>query len=210
MVKQVKILLAIAIALGLILSQTAPTFAASTSNNNKTTKTTPVYVTAQGGLNIRAKANKNSKKITAVSYGTKLHSIGKTKNNKWHKIKYKGKIRYVHSAYVNKKKPKKKNKNNNITSKAKYSASAFRRAGVIHWGGYRWTWYSQRVLPGGGLKIPGRHVDGNGYVCDGSGYICIASGRLSKGTIISTPLGKSAKVYDYCGTSGTIDVYVNW
>ena len=93
---------------------------------------------------------------------------------------------------------------------AAYSGSSFRTCGVIWYNGYKWTWYSQRILPGGGLDIPGRHVDESGYVCDGEGYICIASCDLAKGTVIDSPLGKPAKVYDYCPTSGTIDTYTNW
>lgn len=93
---------------------------------------------------------------------------------------------------------------------AKYSASQFRKAGVLHWGGWRWTWYSERVLPGNGLRIPGRHTDDNGYVCDENNYICLASSTLKHGSIIDTPLGKQGKIYDSGCASDTIDVYVNW
>lgn len=91
-----------------------------------------------------------------------------------------------------------------------YTARQFKSRGVVRWNGYRWTWYSQRVLPGKGLKIPGRNVDSNGYVCDGDGYICLASKNLAKGTKVTTPFGKQGKVYDRCGIYGTLDVYVNW
>lgn len=94
--------------------------------------------------------------------------------------------------------------------KAKYSASHFKRAGVIRWNGYRWTWYSQRVLPGGGLKIPGRHVDKHGYICDKDDYICVASSTLKRGTVVKTPFGKDGKVYDSGCSAGTIDIYVGW
>ena len=93
---------------------------------------------------------------------------------------------------------------------ALYSASDLRRMGTFRWNGYRWTWYSEMVLPGGGLRIPGRHVDENRYVCDEDGYIVIASHTLPKGTVVATPLGKDGKVYDYCATAGTLDVYVSW
>ena len=93
---------------------------------------------------------------------------------------------------------------------ATYSSSYFKRAGVIHWGGWRWTWYSERILPGYGLRIPGRHTDAQGYVRDGSGYLCLASDKLRKGTIIDTPFGGPGKIYDCgCGMT-TIDVYVGW
>lgn len=104
-------------------------------------------------------------------------------------------------------------KNSSLTTKkpapAKYTASQFKRAGVVHWSGWRWTWYSQRVLPGGGLKIPGRHVSGR-YVCDGDGYICLASGKLKRGTVVQTPFGRPGKVYDSGCAAGTLDVYTDF
>ncbi len=82
--------------------------------------------------------------------------------------------------------------------------------GVIYWGGYRYTWYSELVLAGGGLNIEGRHVDTDGFVCDGEGYICVASGSLAKGTVVNTPFGRYGKVYD-CGCAyDVIDCYVHW
>lgn len=99
---------------------------------------------------------------------------------------------------------------NNSSYSAIYSASYFRNAGVINWGGYRWTWYSQKVLPGPGLNIPGRHVDSNGYVCDENNYICLAATSLSKGTVVDTPFGKQGKVYDSGCPYGTLDVYTNF
>lgn len=81
--------------------------------------------------------------------------------------------------------------------------------GVVYFNGHRETWYSERVLPGTGLKIPGRHTDEAGIVRDGDGYICVASMDYPKGTVIETSLG-TGKVYDVCGVSGTIDIYTNW
>lgn len=96
------------------------------------------------------------------------------------------------------------------SSSGEYSPSYFRKMGVINWGGWRWTWYSQRVLPGGGLSIPGRHVDNQGYVCDGSNRICLASSDLSYGTVVSTPFGKDGCVYDSGCSHGTLDVYTDF
>lgn len=97
----------------------------------------------------------------------------------------------------------------NAEPAAIYSASYFRQIGVIYWNGWRWTWYSERVLPGTGLNIPGRHTEG-GYVLDGEGYICLASDALGYGTVVETPFGSYGKVYD-CGCGyDTIDVYVSW
>lgn len=86
-----------------------------------------------------------------------------------------------------------------------------RRGGVAYYNGHKETWYSQKVLPGGGLKIPGRHVADDGTIRDENGFICVAADPsfYAKGATLMTSLGP-AKVYD-CGCAyGIIDVYVNW
>lgn len=102
--------------------------------------------------------------------------------------------------------PKSEQENNN----ALCSASQFARMGVIRWNGWRWTWYSEKVLPGGGLDIPGRHRDIDGYVCDENDYICLSSSSLKRGAVIDTPFGKQGKVYDTGCASDVVDVYVSW
>lgn len=82
-------------------------------------------------------------------------------------------------------------------------------AGKIIYNGHIETWYSQRVLPGGGLNIPGRHVASDGTIRDKDNYICVASDTLPKGSTIMTSLGMG-KVYDTgVGHSG-IDIYTDW
>lgn len=81
--------------------------------------------------------------------------------------------------------------------------------GVVYFNGHRETYYSQRVLPGGGLNIPGRHVAPDGTIRDADGYICVASSDLPWGTIVETSLG-TGKVYDCGCASGTIDIYTDW
>ena len=81
--------------------------------------------------------------------------------------------------------------------------------GVIYFNGHRETYYSQKVLPGGGLNIPGRHVASDGTIRDRDGYICVASSDLPWGTIVETSLGLG-KVYDSGCASGTIDIYTDW
>ena len=84
--------------------------------------------------------------------------------------------------------------------------------GVVYFNGHKETYYSQRVLPGGGLSIPGRHVEpSDGTVRDGDNYICVAADPeyMAYGSTLETSLGP-AKVYD-CGCDyGTIDIYVDW
>ena len=89
--------------------------------------------------------------------------------------------------------------------------SGLRQAGVLRQNGAKWTWYSQRILPGQGLKIPGRHVDENGLVCDGDGNVVLASSTSNRGQVVDTPFGKQGKVYDAGnGGSGWYDVYTDW
>lgn len=93
-----------------------------------------------------------------------------------------------------------------------YTGGGLTKRGGVYWNpntGLKETWYSQKVLPGGGLNIPGRHVNDEGFVCDGDGYICVASSTYAKGTIIETSRGMG-KVYDAGCAPGVLDVYVNW
>lgn len=92
-----------------------------------------------------------------------------------------------------------------------YSVNDLIFHGRINWSGMQYTFYSQSVLPGHGLNIPGRHVSAAGFVCDGDGYIVLASDYYARGTVISTPFGAPGKVYDAFGTgqpSWRFDVYI--
>lgn len=92
-------------------------------------------------------------------------------------------------------------------SAALYTLEQFMFAGAINWEGYRFTYYSEKVLPGPGLEIPGRHVSEGGYVSDADGYIVLA-GSHPKGTVFDTPFGHQGKIYDR-GTFGNhLDVYI--
>lgn len=91
-----------------------------------------------------------------------------------------------------------------------YTPSDFQDMGIINWGDWTWTYYSEKLLPGEELYLPGRNTDENGYICDGDGYICIASSSLDWGTIVNTPFGKQGKVYDSGCASYILDVYVSW
>jgi hypothetical protein len=93
---------------------------------------------------------------------------------------------------------------------AAYSPSDLRQAGAFTWNGWKWTYYSERILPGNGLWIPGRYTDSDGFVCDENGYICLASTSVSRHTTLITPFGRIGKVYDTGCAYGVMDVYVNW
>ena len=100
----------------------------------------------------------------------------------------------------------------NYDSDAVYSSSEFQTTGVIDWGGYEWTYYSELILPGEGLDIPGRHTTEDGYVCDGDGYVVLAADldMLPRYSIVDTPFGRTGKVYDTGCSYGTLDIYVGW
>lgn len=102
------------------------------------------------------------------------------------------------------------NGNNSTGSGASYSPNKFQNAGVIDWGDWTWTYYSEQILPGEGLDIPGRWTDSDGYVCDGDGYVCLASTSVDRYSIVETPFGRTGKVYDSGCAYGVMDVYVNW
>lgn len=88
-----------------------------------------------------------------------------------------------------------------------YSLPQFMSAGIINWQGYKFTYYSQQVLHGGGLVIPGRHVNKDGYVSDKDGYIVLA-GSAPKGTVYDTPFGYKGKIYDRGTVGNHLDVYI--
>ena len=103
-------------------------------------------------------------------------------------------------------KPKPKVKKKIKSTKGKHLTKS---GGVFYFNGRKETWYSQRILPGGGLKIPGRHVCSQGLIRDKNNYIVVSSSDLRKGTIVRTSLGKG-KVYDTGCASGVLDIYTDW
>ena len=95
---------------------------------------------------------------------------------------------------------------------ARYTTGGLtKRRGTLNFNGHKETFYSEKVLPGNGLKIPGRHVADDGTIRDENGFICVAAdpGFLARGTVLITSLGP-AKVYDSGCAYGTVDIYVNW
>lgn len=81
--------------------------------------------------------------------------------------------------------------------------------GRIWYNGHTETYYSQKVLPGGGLAIPRRHIASDGTIRDADGYIVLASDDYPRGTVVETSLG-AGKVYDTGSGSGNIDLYTDW
>lgn len=176
---------------------------------------TTMYATV--GLNIREQPNKESNIIDVVNINTELITVDNSNENGWIKIQMNDNYYYVASKYLSTTRveinPKViTSRSSNVSEKSnintKNTGVLTKSKGVNYFNGHRETWYSQKVLPGKGLKIPGRHVDNRGLVCDGNGYICVASSDYPKGTIVETSLG-TGKVYDSGCASGTIDIYCN-
>ena len=83
--------------------------------------------------------------------------------------------------------------------------------GVVYYNGHKECYYTQTLLPGEGLYLPGRHVAEDGTIRDGDGYICIAANLkfLPRYTKVMTSLGPG-KVYDTGCAYGTVDIYTDW
>lgn len=190
------------IILSTLILLTLPAFAAQAEDAEA-----PVIIyTTASQLNIRSSPEKtDDNKIDCVPQNTQFTKLGE--DDSWTKIEYNDGIAYIYTYYTA---ATPVENDNSPESDLTYSASYFKKMGVINWNGWRWTWYSERVLPDKGLHIPGRRTDDNGYVCDEDGYICLASVSLSEGTIVDTPFGKQGKVYDSGCPKGTLDVYTNW
>ena len=208
----------------------------SNTTETETTEEKPLVVYTTKYLNVRQEPNQEAKKINILPPNTEIEV--KEVNDDWYSFDFEECTYFINAGYVTSDVPNEDEiieiigLNNDIegnffrykksqeeiervietvaVSSALYTPSQFQNLGVIYYGDYRWTWYSERVLPGGGLKIPGRHNDENGYICDEDGYICLASSILSKGTILNTPFGKQGKIYDSGCAVGTVDVYVSW
>lgn len=180
---------------------------------------TPVTKYTTTGVNLREKPSLDSKIIRVLPINTEINII--ESESEWLEVKENENTYYIYAKYISNEKTKIESpkvtsrsgdsvRKNINTTKGKVSSNPLTKSkGVVYFNGHKETWYSQKVLPGGGLKIPGRHVDSRGLVCDGDGYICVASSDYKKGTIVETSLG-TGKVYDSGCASGTIDIYTNW
>lgn len=149
---------------------------------------------------VTLRSSRDGKALKEIKRNNKVKLVKEGKY--WSRVTYKGDLYKVEKKYLHEKK-----------SPKVYTARQFRQRGVIRWGGKKWTWYTQRILPGYGLHIPGRHLDKNGFVCDKDDYIVVAITRSARKSrlVVPTPFGKYGKCYD-CGGGGSAwrDVYCNW
>lgn len=149
-------------------------------------------------IKLRVKAS--GKILKTVKRNTKVYQI--KEGRRWAVVKYKGDKYVTLKRYLSDRK-----------APRKYTGAQLRKAGAIIWGGCKYTYYSQRVLPDPNnyLGIVGKHIDGEGFICDKWGYICLGSCTGNRGRIVPTPFGKFGKVYDagYVGYT-LFDCYTNW
>lgn len=176
---------------------------------------------ATTAVHIRKGPSTDTDIITTIYINTEVTKIGE--ENGWTKIKQEENIYYIKSDYLSLEKTEIKPKvtSRGGTTERKSTTTIVnttttnnknkltKSKGVNYFNGHKETYYSQKVLPGGGLKIPGRHVASDGTIRDENNYICVASNDYKKGTIVETSLG-TGKVYDSGCASGTIDIYTNW
>lgn len=172
---------------------------------------------ATTAVHIRKGPSTDTDIITTIYINTEVIKIGE--ENGWTKIKQEENIYYIKSDYLSLEKTEIKPKTtsrggNTIERKSTTTVTnnknkLTKSKGVNYFNGHKETYYSQKVLPGGGLKIPGRHVASDGTIRDENNYICVASSDYKKGTIVETSLG-TGKVYDSGCASGTIDIYTDW
>ena len=92
----------------------------------------------------------------------------------------------------------------------------FKTKGVINYGGYKWTYCNETVMPDAwGARAPGTHTEDN-VVKDGNGNVLLASIMHPKVTPLVTPIldpngvQYTGVVYDYYPTNGYIEVFVNF
>lgn len=82
-----------------------------------------------------------------------------------------------------------------LETESRYTIDDLEYHGAMIWNGYKYTFYSQKALPGGAMQIPGRHIE-DGFVVDSEGYITAASDYYPKGTILDSPFGRPIKIRD--------------
>ena len=177
-------------------------------------KIVSMYTTT--GVNLRKGPSLEDEIVKVLPINTEI-KVYQTEDE-WTKVIDEENIYYIYSDYISTSKteiPKPKvtsrggNTNLRNVEKKNNKKKIKKSKGVNYFNGHKETWYSQKVLPGGGLNIPGRHVAADGTIRDEDNYICVASSDYPKGTIVETSLG-TGKVYDTGCASGTIDIYTNW
>lgn len=87
------------------------------------------------------------------------------------------------------------------------AAQNFKYQGVIYQDGFRYTYYSSRVLYH--YRTGEWWAGADGIYRDSSGYVIVASDSDAFGSLVPTPFG-TGKVYDTGAGYGTRDIYVNW
>ena len=173
----------------------------------------PITMYTTTRVNMRTAPNLESQVVKVLPTNTEIVKINNV-DDEWSVITYQDDINhyYIATQYISTEKVKIVEKPKQVTTRnaAPRGGSVLTKSkGVNYFNGHKETWYSQKVLPGNGLQIPGRHVAADGTIRDVNDYICVASSDYRMGTIIETSLG-TGKVYDSGCASGVVDIYTNW
>lgn len=179
----------------------------STTTTKPTFEKYTMYICV-GTANVRNKPSEKGKIVKTYHKGKKVTVY--EKKGDWRRV---GKNLWIKKSTISKKDPMGTYKGVKLKYNGRYNVCKnplTSRMGVKYFQGHKETYYSQRVLPGLGLKIPGRHVADDGTIRDKDGYIVVSCNYIKYGSKIMTSLGP-AKRYD-CGsmTGKWIDIYVNW
>lgn len=136
-------------------------------------KIDPITMYTVAATNLRDAPNMDSNIIDVLSINTEVQKIEDV--NEWSKIQWsESEIYYIHNSMLS------TEKTEIVEQPIVYnppsgSGVLTKSKGVNYYNGHRETWYSQRVLPGNGLNIPGRHVAEDGTIRDENNYIAVAS-----------------------------------
>lgn len=136
-------------------------------------KIDPITMYTVAATNLRDAPSMDSNIIDVLPINTEVQKIEDV--NEWSKIQWsENEIYYIHNSMLS------TEKTEIVEQPIVYnppsgSGVLTKSKGVNYYNGHRETWYSQRVLPGNGLNIPGRHVAEDGTIRDENNYIAVAS-----------------------------------
>ena len=116
---------------------------------------TTMYTTT--GVRLRSQPSLEGEIIDTLAINTELEKIGE--ENDWTIVRVDGQKYYIYSLYISSTKTEIKVSSRSTTTERTITTSSSTgiltaSKGVNYYNGHKETYYSQKVLPGGGLRIP--------------------------------------------------------